>query len=569
MEKIRELLSRLATLNADELSELQSEIRAEFKRIDDADGDANTPETVAAMNELADFLDQANAQSVANEAAAAEAAQARAAARDRIAALDPPEEPAADDDEAAKAKAAEEEAAKAEAEAAAEPAEPAAVAAAGTVARMAARSGRTKPSPGQIPERNRATLVASGRMRGIEPGAKIEDRYQLADAMSDTLNRMDKRGPAQGNVMVASSRWQYPEDRRLTDDQDHNARIMDAVTHPTALAASGGICAPTNVDYSMGVWATADRPLRDGFPSFEATRGGLLFTPPPDIGVWAGATGIWTEATDAAPGIATKPILSLQCANPVQVYVEAISTRIGFGNMQSRFSPEQVAANTDVAMAMAARIAENNLLNLLAALCNQNVSSAVSLGATRDLIMALHQAVTAYRNAHRIPDTQTITAVFPIWIRALIKIDLARELAHANDASFNVLMISDDQVDDLFRATGVNPIYHLDGQPNTVSGGVAQTFAIQPAGQAIETFPTKCVWYLYPEGQVQFLDGGRLDLGVVRDSTLDATNDYETFVEVFEALAFRGFNGGAIQYVSTLCADGASAATVSTVGSCA
>ncbi len=39
-------------------------------------------------------------------------------------------------------------------------------------------------------------------------------------------------------------------------------------------------------------------------------------------------------------------------------------------------------------------------------------------------------------------------------------------------------------------------------------------------------------WLLYPEGTFQFLDGGRLDLGVCRDSTLDATNDYESFVEV-------------------------------------
>lgn len=47
-------------------------------------------------------------------------------------------------------------------------------------------------------------------------------------------------------------------------------------------------------------------------------------------------------------------------------------------------------------------------------------------------------------------------------------------------------------------------------------------------------------WLLYPEGTYQFLDGGRLDLGVVRDSTLDATNDYETFVETFESVAMRG-----------------------------
>jgi hypothetical protein len=74
---------------------------------------------------------------------------------------------------------------------------------------------------------------------------------------------------------------------------------------------------------------------------------------------------------------------------------------------------------------------------------------------------------------------------------------------------------------------------------------------------------------LFPEGAVQYLDGGRLDLGIVRDATLDATNDMEMFTEIFESLAMRSFTGGAIQYVSTLCASGASAGTVSTVGSCA
>ena len=132
-------------------------------------------------------------------------------------------------------------------------------------------------------------------------------------------------------------------------------------------------------------------------------------------------------------------------------------------------------------------------------------------------------------------------------------------------------MVSDDQVTALLRAQGINPIFHLDGQSAadlSGAGGVGQQFLAQATG-AINPFPGKVVWYLFPEGAVQFLDGGRLDLGVVRDSGLDATNDYELFIETFEALAFRGFTGGAIQYVSTLCANGASAGTVSTVGSCA
>ena len=63
----------------------------------------------------------------------------------------------------------------------------------------------------------------------------------------------------------------------------------------------------------------------------------------------------------------------------------------------------------------------------------------------------------------------------------------------------------------------------------------------------------------------QFLDAGRLDLGVVRDSTLDATNDYEVFTEQFESVAFRGFASGAIQFVSSLTATGASSLPITNV----
>jgi hypothetical protein len=88
---------------------------------------------------------------------------------------------------------------------------------------------------------------------------------------------------------------------------------------------------------------------------------------------------------------------------------------------------------------------------------------------------------------------------------------------------------------------------------------------IQTAAGAIEQFPTTVVWYLFPEGFFQFLDAGRLDLGVVRDSTLDATNDYETFVETFEGVANRSFAKGVWQILSSVKATGGSAATVTAV----
>ena len=120
-----------------------------------------------------------------------------------------------------------------------------------------------------------------------------------------------------------------------------NTRRIEAVTGQQALVATGGVCLPVNVDYSVPTWATADRPLRDNLASFQASRGGVRFAQAPDIGEWAAATGIWTEATDAEPGEATKPVVSLSCGAEELVYVSAIPTRIGFGNMQGRFAPSR------------------------------------------------------------------------------------------------------------------------------------------------------------------------------------------------------------------------------------
>lgn len=576
MDRLRELLQNLANLTDDELTELHGLIISESAGLE-----GETPDVVAQLNELADGLDNVNAERTARETAAAENTAAAAAARDRIKAAsgtddtdaageeeDPKAETDTDDeDDPAKPKKTPAATGETETDPAAQV--PALTAAGGRIAALA-RHGRVRGgvSLEHVPPQNRATLVASGGLRGLEAGTVITDRETLAIGMSNTLNRMNRRGAPRGDVIIASAVWEYPDDRTLGNDQEENRRKMEAVIRPEALLASGGICAPVNVDYNVGVWATDDRPVKEGLPSFDASRGGLTYVTPPSLASLAGATGLWTEATDANPDGATKPVLAVQCGSQQTVYVEAVTTRLQFGNMMSRFAPEQVAANTELAIDYAARFADNNLLNLIAAVCVAGITTATTLGATRDLLMAIDQTLAGYRNNYRIPRSQAITVIFPDWVKDLIRVDLSRELAHDNSGEWNVLQLTDAQIEGLLKSRGINPIFHIDGQTSSVSGGVAQTF-LAPATGAIKPFPTKMVWYLWPEGQIQFLDGGRLDLGVVRDSTLDATNDYETFVETFEAITFRGFSGGALQLVSTLCANGQSAATVSTTGVCA
>jgi len=77
-------------------------------------------------------------------------------------------------------------------------------------------------------------------------------------------------------------------------------------------------------------------------------------------------------------------------------------------------------------------------------------------------------------------------------------------------------------------------------------------------------FKDTFVWYLFAEGTFLFLDGGTLDLGIIRDSTLVGTNDYKMFVETFEGIAKVGVES--VQVTSTIQINGARAALRDTLG---
>lgn len=67
-----------------------------------------------------------------------------------------------------------------------------------------------------------------------------------------------------------------------------------------------------------------------------------------------------------------------------------------------------------------------------------------------------------------------------------------------------------------------------------------QIYAEAAAGAAIPGYPDQIDALLFASGTKLFLDGGQLDLGLVRDSTLNARNRYRQFSETFEGVADRG-----------------------------
>ena len=567
LEAIKERMVRLAELTADELAKVRTDI---LKCADQHDGD--TADNIKILSELAGYADAVKERSAQLKAEQDQAVEEARLARERIASLsdegadgdapgDAPDageaggEEAAEGDEAADA-------------------EVVAIAASAKKRPLRPTAASFKANRTASPEARaaapRPTLVAAGQLVDHSYGDEFEDRFALAKEMGMVLDGLDRRG-RNGRVVVARAKWGdlYPEERRLSGDSTgEDFRKIDALCavgqRRKSVVASGGVPLPTNVDYSMDVWATADRPVRDGLAAFHVDRGGLNYRQPPTLADLSTSSAVWTNANDIDPtDPTTKPVYTVVAQDPVQAYISAIPTRLQFGNLMGQFDPETVAANTDLAIANAARMAELNLLTQIQGFSVYTVTSAKVLGAARDLFGTLIQTAAAYRHTFRLPRDQMLTAIFPSWGLDIIKHDRLLEVGH-DDAGTNVFAISDEEINEWLAAYGVTVIWSLDGLSADAGAGTydEQYFGPFTATEAVPAYPAEVVWNLFIEGSIQFLDGGRLDLGVVRDATLDATNDYETFVEPFENVANRSFSGGVLQIVSTTVPTGATSLPV-------
>jgi hypothetical protein len=406
-----------------------------------------------------------------------------------------------------------------------------------------------------------AAIVAGGDIPGLPAGTPFTNFKGVANAFiarRTALRGVSREGDGD-NVVVASIMADYPADRQLTSDLASNMEKIEAVAAPAAVVASGGLCAPLEPYYGIQVISQASRPVRDALPKFSADRGGVRFIPPPRLSDVTSAIGVTTAAQDAETygtgegETPFKPCLHVTCGTEQEVTISAIHRCLTFGNFASRTYPEQVEAWLALAIAAHARRAETLLLDAIAA-ASTATTAAASYSAVRSLLPQIDQAVAAYKSRNRTSPNLSLRILLPDWSKELLRADLARSF-QGND--LEPLSISDAQIAAWFTVRNVVPSFYIDS-----ATGAGQTFGAQAAG-VLTAFPTTVVWYLFVEGSFVFLDGGTLDLGLVRDSTLNKTNDYQIFAETFENVAFYGIES--IKVTSTVCPNGvfAPAATAS------
>ena len=390
-------------------------------------------------------------------------------------------------------------------------------------------------------------ITAGADIPGYSAGSEVKDMTEVAGLMAKRLHGFRNVNGGNGEQhIVASFSTSFPEERTLTTDAESNWAKINAVTSPEALVASGGHAAPFEVKYDIFGIGTTARPVRDCLPKFQANRGGIRFVTPPVLSSYANAVGVWTNAVDTNPGTDVKLSLTVAAAAETTVATDAVTLQMQFGNLATRAYPELIARHNELGLIQHAREAEQNLMTKIGD-ASTAITSTSLIGFGRDFLVQLGRAAAAYRSRHRLETDAPLRAIIPGWVKDAMVADLT--IAMPGDNTLNAYA----EIDGYAASRGVNLCTSLD----------ATVFGSQGTAAMLE-FPDSFAWYLFAEGSFLFLDGGTLDLGIVRDSTLVGTNDYKMFVETFEGVAFVGVES--LKITSTINVNGVAAALRDTTG---
>lgn len=545
----------LSALSRDELAGLRDEFRAVAAMIAlAAEGDAESlsfidgrsemsvleemTAGVAAIEQLTAAIDEHDAGVAAFQSQVAQLAQTAGVAADD-------EEKEDEEDGMYAADGAEElaaEAAPAAVEAAVEPVAEAPVAEEAVVAaaQPAAKPVRLRRPPAP-PIAHRVadtapknTLVASAGLDGFTPGQALT-RTELAEAAIRLRNRhVTTPAGFSEKVIVASAEWDAPEDRWLREGEaDANQAKIAALTSEHRIledvrTASGVVCAPPTPYYDLMQIATARRPVRDSLVGFMADRGGVLVGRPATISDAEPAITVVPAGNSGSETV--KNVQRIECPPFEQYDLQSISRILEFGNLPGRTYPELVAQWIELTAAAHARIAEQELLDAMRASATvATFASSAGYGAVSTVLSALLQAGIGIRNSLRIRDEVPLQAWLPIWTGHVLVNDLV-------NSQFNRFDRTPEGAARLIREiANIEVTYYIDE-----ATGTDQIIPLTADGQPIESYPTTLYGWLAPARSLMFLDGGSLDLGIVRDSVLNQTNDWQFFAETFEALAYMG-----------------------------
>ena len=449
--------------------------------------------------------------------------------------------------------------------------------AAPTLLRRAPAQGRHVAPPADAVDSG-MVLTSSANVDGFAPGETLDasDGPSPLNRALVAAMRRKTATPAgfRDEVVVASAdiRSTIPEHRRIRigdaygESNEQKIRTLTAAAdkhgvgipagmdwaEAEALTAGGGICAPVTPYYELAFISSMERPVRDSLVGFVGDRGGINFAQPPYLQEITTGVGVMT-ATQDADG-ASKTCQTLVCPSFTSVDVQQIWHCFTGGNLGQRAFPEQAAQFGSLILTAHARLCETQLLNQIKAGSTQVLGQATVLGAISSLLNDMLTAAAGYRSANRMPRNAPLQVIIPQWTADLLLIDLIQ-------SQFDRFSKDQTGLEALFAAFNLRVTYSMDGPTD----GEGQVFARQAAGY-LTGFPTVVEYAMFHPGGVLFVDSGLLELGIVRDSVLNAENNYQVWGESFEVAVVVAVQS--LWITSNVCASGSVALPINNLDQC-
>lgn len=377
--------------------------------------------------------------------------------------------------------------------------------------------GTTRPAAGR--SSRRLAIVAAADLPGLGVGSRINP-LQVAQAMHDKARMLGKRS-ARVPIAQFDVAGEFEIARTMSDEAAYE--VLTAAADPsrldlTTLTAAGGWCVPSEQIYDL-----FEMPLDTNvftLPTITVRRGGINV--PDYIGFDAADTALWTwtEDDDIAaldpedPAYTEKPCLRIPCPSWTEYRLDAEGLCLTHGNLTDAAFPENTKRFVALVMAAHDRRVGMRHLNAILSSTHSTAASVTAIAETDafgNLMSALDLQVESYRSQHRLSDNVVLEAPFPVWVKSMIRSCLAMR------AGVDLLSITDAQIAAQFASRKVRPVFVADYQP--LETGTADVTPVL-------VWPTTIQFGLYVAGSFVAGQGPKIDLGIQRDSTLNATNDF-------------------------------------------
>jgi hypothetical protein len=548
-----ELPEDLSTLSSEDLGTLLEQATDTFDVLFEAD-DAPDEDAVATMQALADAADAIRAE----QGRRREVSEQNRETAESLAARIRGSEGDESSDEGGEAEGSEASAEGEQPPAEAEQREAVAASSGGarsiTVAGVRARQpGSRRSSRRSAPQNGVPTLVASADLGGLTAGDEVtveqvaEQLIRRTQGMTDSSYRAAFNTGRRQRQAIGLGSVVKGFDPSLVASADNGqevlARAVDQSNLPGgSLVASGGWCSPSETVYDLFELEGTDGLV--SVPEFQVARGGVRFTPGPDFATLYANTGFtFTEEDDAEgnydggePG--DKPCYKVECPDFTEERLEVTGLCITAGILQNRAYPEVTARTIRGALVGHQHRLAGQTITAIAAGSTAVAMPAGQVGATAPVLTAIELQATHYRYVHRMADTAILEAIFPRWVRGVIRSDLSRRLG------VDLLSVSNQQIQGWFTERGINAQFVYNYQDLT---GAAGSFV---------AWPSEVEFLLYAAGTWARGTSDVISLDAIFDSALLYQNDFTAlFTEEGWLLAKRGHDSREVTV--PICGDGA------------